>query len=72
MSRDDEKNPDKPAYPTDIHYERPNKYHTGLTKRELFAMAAMQGILASSADRGDQAVAKMSVKFADALLNELG
>lgn len=49
----------------------------GLTKRELFAMAAMQGMLSAmdgwgyggNEHYGD--VAKYSVKYADALLKEL-
>jgi len=43
----------------------------GLTKREYFAAMAMQGILASSADRGEHFVAEMAVKFADAVLTKL-
>jgi hypothetical protein len=44
---------------------------TGLTKREYFAAMAMQGILSSSADRGESYVATQSVKFADELLKQL-
>lgn len=53
------------------------KNHTGLTKREQFAMAAMQGILANQAmiDNGDRQsiewVGAKSVMAADALLAEL-
>jgi hypothetical protein len=47
---------------------------TGLTKREMFAMAAMQGILSSlpsNAVFSYQTTAKCSVEQADALLAEL-
>jgi hypothetical protein len=43
----------------------------GLTKREYFAAMAMQGILASSADRGYVWVADYSIRFADELLRQL-
>jgi hypothetical protein len=43
----------------------------GLTKREYFAAMAMQGILASSADRGETAAGNMAVKFADAIIQAL-
>lgn len=53
------KNADKPAYPTDLETEwvkkedepfpcGENKPLTGLTKRERFAMAAIQGLLSNS------------------------
>ncbi len=49
-----------------------NKPLTGLTKREAFAMAAMQGILSHSFGRGThEELAKQSIKCADALLVEL-
>ncbi len=90
------KNADMPASPTDLviaDYKGTvncpyNKPLTGLTKREAFAMAAMQGILASKyvsdyiADGKDisghnvsckpvEAVAHISMSYADALLKEL-
>ena len=50
----------------------------GLTKREMFAMHAMQGLLSSASDDngewtndGAENVAKEAVYFADALLEEL-
>lgn len=56
-------NGDKPAFATD-------RWSEGLTKREYFAAAAMQGLLA-----GDEhyipTVAEYAVKFADAVLAEL-
>ncbi len=48
--------------------------HLGLTKRELFALAAMHGILACPATAAETSlaeVASMSVTSADALLTEL-
>lgn len=50
----------------------------GLTKREMFAIHAMQGLLASSSDNngqwthtGPNDMAREAVEFADALLKEL-
>jgi hypothetical protein len=43
----------------------------GLTKREYFAGLAMQGILSSNSDRGEFAVAKMAIRFTDALIDKL-
>ena len=41
-------NKNKPAYPAvNAGNDQPSFYESGLTKRELFAMAAMQGILAA-------------------------
>ena len=47
--------------------------HTGLTKREMFAMAAMQGLIASDATGTlhEPRCAELAVKQADALLAEL-
>ena len=52
--------------------------HNGLTKREMFAMHAMQGLLSSSSDsdgiwtnEGPSFIASEAVAFADALLAEL-
>ena len=67
------KNADLPASPADSEYfEEPA--HTGLTKREAFAMVVIQGNLAAFHDRdvsdfGD--IAHDCVMFADALLEEL-
>jgi hypothetical protein len=65
-----------PAYPDGSTNEWGNAIHAGLTKREAFAMAAMQGIRANSswADRASfhsDAVAQQAVADADALLAEL-
>ena len=53
-------------------------YHAGLTKREMLAMHAMQGLLSSSSDsdgiwtnEGPSFIASEAVAFADALLAEL-
>ena len=52
--------------------------HLGLTKREVFAMHAMQGLLSSASDsngiwtnEGPEFIASEAVSFADALLAEL-
>lgn len=56
----------EPAYP------RAGHYHCGLTKREAFAMAAMQGSLSHPQQDGDpEHVVMWAVKYADALLAEL-
>ena len=81
------KNADKPAYPSGEAYKsqsipggdwvecKKGALHNGLTKREMFAMAAMQGILASETDdwrhKEDKSLAESAVKYADALLAEL-
>lgn len=77
-------NADKPASPRS-GYELSNLadhqfyYHEdGLTKREIFAMAAMQGIIAAY-DREDvmqypefERTAQAAVRYADELLIQLG
>jgi len=72
------KNSDSPANPTlyqDLTNGSGEMYcdNTGLTKRESFAMAAMQGFCtcAVEEDMSDKIIAKFSVKVADALLKEL-
>lgn len=52
---------------------KPCNQHFGLTKRELFAAMAMQGILANPERIGgkDQELTQYSVMLADALINEL-
>lgn len=70
-------NKDKPAYPTKNHkmeHDRSTHGHWGLSKRERFAMAAMQGLCASESDEHwweHDNLAKESVMRADALLAEL-
>lgn len=82
-------NADKPAYPDpmrggeqSIINQSPHCLNEGMTKREIFAKAAMQGILAKEAwsarilqEGGDDTMAKQmadaSVKMADLLLKQL-
>ena len=45
--------------------------YTGLTKREAFAMAAMQGICASSPSVSNEIIAIEAVNLADNLLKQL-
>lgn len=48
-----------------------NELYLGLTKREMFAMAAMQGILTRAGSPDRNMIAKTAVEYADALLKEL-
>lgn len=82
-------NGDKPAYPVSITEHTGfspthEKIYTtnvdgGLTKREMFAMAAMQGLLSGHSEyfHGNgpvmipEMVAKHAVEYADALLKQL-
>jgi hypothetical protein len=70
------KNGDLPAMPIELNgfgLYAPESY-LGLTKREMFAMAAMQGILSNGVDYtmyGDQDICKDAVIHADNLLAEL-
>ena len=87
-------NGDKPAYPVEVeHYEgkisgmqtgNTTGFEMGLSKRERFAMAAMQGILASrelqkclihdakhNGDTADNCIAAFAVRQADELLKQL-
>lgn len=59
------KNADMPAMPTVMF--------TGLTKREMFAMAALQGMLAHSGDSRylPETIASSAMAYADALLAEM-
>ncbi len=81
------KNADMPAMPCGESYKTQQSYggdwveckkgalYNGLTKREMFAMAAMQGILASLTNDTDdispENLARSTVRNADALLAEL-
>ena len=65
-----------PCQPIDQYGNPRAEMATGLTKREAFAMAAMQGMLANAAICDDRKgtpaqVAEWSVQQADALLAEL-
>ena len=56
-----------PAYPI----EAEKTYYLGLTKRELFAAMAMQGLLSSNMNGGWEEFSWRSVKHADTLIAEL-
>lgn len=60
-------------YTTQKGTYNPDYMSSGLTKRELFAALAMQGILANPERIGgkDQELTQYSVMLADALINEL-
>lgn len=75
------KNGDLPAMPF-IEESKSEQYNgathttatcmaTGLTKREMFAMAAMQGILSCDNSEFTNVAASSAVSHADALLAEL-
>ena len=73
------KNADLPAMPF-VELDSARSIVTGLTKREMFAMHSMQGILSHpdvkpsigvGAELFESYVAEMSVKMADALLSAL-
>ena len=72
----DMKNANLPAMPIELNgfgQYAPEAY-VGLTKREMFAMAAMQGILSNGVDYtmfDDQDICKAAVIHADNLLAEL-
>lgn len=69
------KNADKPVYPVpERDYNKFSEHAApwcGLTKREAFAMAAMQGILANRDPLNNYEMAKEAVNIANALLSEL-
>lgn len=70
------KNGDLPAMPIELtgFGQFAPEAHVGLTKREMFAMAAMQGILSNGVDfttHEDKDVASAAVIHADNLLAEL-
>lgn len=58
-----------PAFPQKDDIPHDNDWTTGLTKRELFAAMAMQGL--DIASLAPQKVAEWCVEYADALLAEL-
>lgn len=62
---------DEPAYPS--HGTMGEVVQTGMTLREAFAMAAMNGHIGCFAfkDRTAENIAKLSVECADALIAEL-
>ena len=73
------KNSDMPAMPSEVHTKAERGYpsqkfmSSGLTKREMFAMAAMQGLLSNSAGKYTyNEMTERAVNCADALLEKLG
>jgi hypothetical protein len=73
------KNSNKPAYPP-VRSDLLDKGLSGLTKREMFAMAAMQGICSKPNDDKyhvndgwlyPETVAKCAIEIADELLKQL-
>jgi hypothetical protein len=62
-----------PAYPHVEHNDDGTYWltHQGLTKRELFAAMAMQGLLSDNSSLGYLEVARDAVKHADALIYKL-
>ena len=76
------KNADKPAYPLPKDRDIDSINKNGLTKREIFAIAAMQGILAKeswlerlASEQSEngmiQKVVKASIRISDELLKQL-
>lgn len=65
--------PEAPAYPVIITgAANPVLRHDGLTKREYFAAAAMQGLVVFEGHSAEPAeAAKLAVQYADALIDAL-
>ncbi len=61
----------KLAFPITLKTKFGEVHQSGMTLREYYAGLAMQGILASG-DDNFQLIVEASVKYADALLKELG
>lgn len=61
-------NPNDPAYP--IHIDLPFEIHYGMTIRQRFVMAAMQGLAFRSATGSVEWIAGEAVRLADAALAE--
>lgn len=72
-------NGNQPAYPFTTDAEKDTELYSGLTKRELIAAMAMQGLLAGDVKKYEVnddvlhgfLVAKDAIHCADALLNKL-
>lgn len=69
---------DEPAFPTDTYRDRKGiikRVSGGLTKREMFAAMAMQGMLPhyfdSAIQNNEHTLARYSTNIADALIKEL-
>ena len=67
------KNSDMPAMPTEFNGfgQYAPEAHAGLTKREMFAMAAMQGLCAHDGPINSTLDCQAAVSYADELLAEL-
>lgn len=74
------KNSESPAFPFIVHEGKEDQWHaTGLTKREHIATQCLQGMLAGkvqvvsggSSGQEPNAMAKVAVAYADALLQNL-
>lgn len=48
-----------------------NSQYTGMTKRELFAMKAMQGLLSGSHNLNKYEIARLSIEVAEQLIDSL-
>lgn len=59
------------AYPQTPEFDLDDKAYSGLTKREIFAMHAMQGLCANSSISGLHFTPQEAVDYADALLARL-
>ena len=61
-----------PHIELDTYSGKPCNQHFGLTKRELFAAMALQGMQGNTNYKWEpEAMAEDAVKYADALINEL-
>lgn len=67
------KSADMPAMPFEGGGNNGMQPYSGLTKREMFAMHAMQGILSNSSikELNSIALSDIAVEFADTLLHRL-
>ena len=68
------KNADMAAYPQTPEFDLDNKAYSGLTKREIFAMHAMQGLCANSipgSHTRPNNLTREAIEYADKLLAAL-
>lgn len=72
------KNGNQPAYPIVVETatfpdsgKKEYGIHNGISKREMFAMAAMQGMCHQYLRTQKEELAKHAIEFADELLSEL-
>jgi len=65
-------NKDQPVYPiVSKEFIRPNDEYLGLTKREYFAIMALQGILANPNRGANSDCSIVALEYADGLLSLL-